>query len=295
MLYSMTGYGEAVRETERIRVGFRLKAVNNKSLDLSIKLPFDLMYLDPSLRRILKNRFFRGRIDLFSEIEVLDESALPPAVLNQSGMMQLLNMAAKMKQEPAVSGEVDINTLLRIPDLITTQRLGYRLPADMETVIEDTLGQAADRLLKSRQTEGEQLGKDCLERLAKAKGFVEAVELMAQSRQSELRAQMLQKVQKLIEDPQIDENRLSQEIVHQSDRLDISEEITRLWAHFETTESLLKNAKRPLGKELDFMIQEQFREVTTIGNKARHKGMADLVVKLKTSLEKIREQIQNIE
>ncbi|MDJ0838979.1 MAG: YicC/YloC family endoribonuclease [Acidobacteriota bacterium] len=294
MLYSMTGYGEAVHDDERMRVGFRVRTVNNKGLDIAVKLPFDLMYMEARLRGIIKNRLYRGRVDVFSEIEIRDETIVPPAPVNMAKLTQIMQMAAQMK-ERGVSGDLDINTLIRLPDMTTAQRVGFQLPEELENLVADMLNKAIDRLEESRLREGGKLMKDFVKRVGKAREQVLELEKMTLERQQELRDTIEKRVKILMDDTQLDPSRLMQEVVYQADRLDISEEITRMKAHLSTFETLINSDKRPLGKELDFLTQENMRESTTIGNKAKNEWIAGYVVKFKTGFEKIREQLQNIE
>lgn len=295
MLYSMTGYGEASHEDEQIRVGFRIRTVNNKSQDISIKLPFDFMYMEAELRKLLANTCFRGRFDVFSEIEIRDPDLKAPTPLNRLRMAQLMEICAQIKAEYKVHGELDINQLVGMQDLTVTQRVGFRLPENLERLILLAFSQTIERLEESRRQEGEALALDINNRLELLKNLVAELKQIALDRRDELKDQIMVRVTALLEDTQLDPLRLAQEVVFYADRLDISEEITRLEAHQATMESLLGSGRRPLGKELDFLVQEQLREVTTIGNKARHQAIADMVVKMKTGYEAIREQIQNIE
>ena len=295
MLFSMTGYGESWHEDEQIRVGFRIKTVNNKGLDLNIKLPFDFMYLEPELRNMLKGVCYRGRIDVFSEFEVRDPDLKPPTPLNRVRMAQLAELAEEIKSNFPVEGSLDLNTLITMQDLTVTQRVGFRLPPEVEKTVRDAFKKALENLSKSRNQEGEKLRTEMhkwLEGIGK-----DAAELasLAENRREEMAAAIRQRVEALMTDNQVDEARLTQEVVYYADRLDISEEIARLKAHSESMDKLLDSGKRPIGKELDFLIQEQMREVTTIGNKAKHRWIADKVVRLKTDYEKIREQVQNVE
>lgn len=295
MLYSMTGYGEAVYDDDRIRVGFRLRTVNNKGLDISIKLPYELMYLEPRLRDVIKRRLFRGRVDVYSEIEIRDEEVQPPAPLNGSKLVQIVEAARTMNDRYGIGGALDVNTLLRLPDLMTAQRVGFKLPEDLEEAIIANMGKALEALEKSRSREGEKLKSDFGKRLEALCEQVGSLETMTVQRQDELRDQIAARVETLLADASLDESRLMQEVVYNADRLDISEEITRMKTHLSTFQSLLDSEKRPLGKELDFLIQEQMRESTTIGNKAKNEWIATHVVRFKTGFEKIREQLANIE
>ena len=295
MLFSMTGFGEAAFENDRIRAGFRIKSLNNKGLDLNLKLPFDFMYLEGELRAILKKRLFRGRVDVFCELEIRDPDALPPTPLNRSRLNQLLQLVAQMQSEFSIEGTLDINTLARMQDLTVTQRTGFRLPPDLEDVIRNTLNEAVEKLERSRKREGENLVGFFRDSLKHIRNEVTELERITETRSEELREQILKRLNNLLEDTSLDDVRLGQEVVYYADRLDITEEITRLYAHLDTTHRLIEADKRPLGKELEFLLQEQMREVTTIGNKAKHKEIADRVVRLKTAYEKVREQVLNIE
>lgn len=295
MLYSMTGYGEHSEENEGIRAGFRIKSVNNKGLDLNLKMPFDLMYLESALRPLLQKKLRRGRIDIFAEIDIYDPEVRPQTPLNSARMAQLEQFCQTVREDYKVVGELDINTLVRLPDLTITMRVGFNLPESMEEVLKKALSGAIDALLVSREREGSKLKEDMLKRLEVIAGIVTGLEETVQHRSEELKQLISKRVATLLEDHKLDDLRLYQEVVYYADRLDVSEEITRLKAHLDTTRELINSGKRPLGKELDFMIQEQMREVSTIGNKAKHKAIADIVVKMKTGFEKIREQVQNLE
>lgn len=295
MLFSMTGYGEFAEETEAIRAGFRIKTVNNKFLDVNIKLPFDLMYLESKLRELLKSNFFRGRLDVFSEIEIRAEEVTPATPLNRPRLRQLTALCRQMKDAFEIGGQLDVNTLIQAADLTLTQRVGFRLPAAMEELIKRALLGAVEKVHESRRAEGVALKRDMLSRLTLIAEEAIALEARAEERRKELRDHIYARVKILLEETRLDEHRLNQELIYYADRLDITEELTRLKTHLERTRQLLNSEKRPLGKELDFMLQEQMREVTTIGNKAKHPWIAKSVVKMKTEYEKIREQVQNIE
>ena len=295
MLHSMTGYGEAAYEDQQIRIGFRIRSVNNKSQDISIKLPFDFMYLEAELRKLLAKTCFRGRFDVFSEVELRDPDLKPPTPLNRMRMTQLMELCREIKNDYEVGGELDINQLIGMQDLTLTQRVGFRLPEHLESHIKTAFTQAIERLEQSRRKEGGKLGVDMIKRLKKQQQLMVELQEVVVNRRDELKEQIMTRVQALMDDTQLDPMRLSQEVVYYADRLDISEEITRLEAHQGTMLNLLESDRRPLGKELDFLVQEQMREVTTIGNKARHQAIADMVVRLKTGYEAIREQVQNLE
>ena len=295
MLYSMTGYGEAVFEDERLRAGFRIRTVNNKGLDPNLRLPFDFIYLEPALRTMIQEGFRRGRVDVFCEIEIRDPEAMPSATVNRERLNNLVSLCNQLKGEFDIHGHLDINSVIGLPDITLAQRAGFRLPEAMEDAIRHVLGEAIEATLASRAAEGAKLLADFEKRIDKIQAECLALEEEAVQRRAELKEQITARIRMLMEELPLDDLRLNQEVVYHADRLDITEEITRLKVHIGSTKRLFASGRRPLGKELDFLIQEQMREVTTIGNKAKHKSLSNRVVKLKTEYEKIREQAQNIE
>lgn len=295
MLYSMTGYGEARFENENIRIGFRLKSVNNRGLDANIKLPFDFVYLEANLRKILKQKLHRGRVDIFSEIEIRNPDLMPPVQLNIARLTQLMSLSDQIKQQATIDGDLDLNTLIRLPDLSLSQRVGFRLPEALDTHILEVFEAALDKLNASRMREGAGLRPFFLNTFQRLSETVEALDALTKTRADVLRESILRKLQQLASDIDLDPQRLAQEVVYYADRMDVTEEITRLRTHIQASLALINSGKRPLGKELEFLVQEQFREVTTIGNKAKHQEIAELVVSLKTDYEQIREQVLNLE
>jgi len=295
VLFSMTGYGEASLENESIRVGFRIKSVNNRGLDIHLKLPFDFMYLESDLRALVQQKLHRGRIDIFSEIEIQDPQLMPPVCLNKVRMSQLASLSQQLQAAYSVEGQLDINTLIRLPDITQNQRVGFRLPESLDAHILEVFDQALEALLASRQREGEALRPFFVGTFEGLTGILQDLENAVANRSEALKSAILKRIQLLSPDISLDPQRLTQEVLYYADRLDITEEITRLKTHIQASVDLLSSGKRPLGKEFEFLVQEQFREVTTIGNKAKHQDIAEQVVRLKTDYEQIREQILNVE
>lgn len=295
MLFSMTGFGEAHSETDACRIAFRIKAVNHKSLDLQLKLPSEFSYFEAEFRRIAKQKVFRGRIDVAHEFDILDPELKPPINLDRMKLSQIVKMAQWLKEEPEIGGVLDVNTLVKLPELMVEKRLGYQFPKEVETVILDTFSLALDRLCISRNKEGSFLLTDLNQRVATVERGVETIADLAHSRRESLRDLIIKRVEALKPEIQFDPSRLAQEVVFYADRLDISEEITRLKAHVQTMKTRLNEEKQPKGRALEFLLQEMFREVTTIGNKVKLLDAANVVVTLKTECEKMKEQIFNVE
>lgn len=295
MLHSMTGYGEASFEDDHLRVGFRVKSVNNRGLDAHLKLPFDFMYLEPILRHRLKEAFHRGRMDVYTEIEIRDAEIMPPSPVNKVRLNQLLTLADQLRSMALIKGDLDINTLVRLPDLTLNQRVGFRLPEVFDQKILAVFDEVIDALAQSRQREGEALHDFFMATFEKLAETVDTLEEVSIRRRENLRDQIIKRIDTLAADVTLDPQRLAQEVVYHADRQDISEEVLRLRTHIQASRDLVMTGKRPIGKELEFLVQEQFREVTTIGNKAKHQEIAEHVVQLKTTYEQIREQVLNVE
>lgn len=295
MLMSMTGFGEASFENGNLKIGFRVRSVNHRALDLNMRLPQELGYLEPALRKLIQDRVFRGRIDVFTEFSLFRDELMPPARLDVARLNQMLGIADQLLAHPLVNGPLDVNALIRVPDLIVTDRSGFRVPEQEETHIKNSLVEALDQLLESRQTEGTHLLNDIQARVTEVQPLVDRVEVAVLERRDQLIDQMRKRLDVLRGEVEFDESRLQQEVVFWADRLDISEEITRLQAHFAKLAVDLNDAPRPAGKKLEFTLQEILREVTTIANKAKLESVSELIVTIKTELEKIREQLANIE
>ncbi|MCB1048972.1 MAG: YicC family protein [Acidobacteria bacterium] len=295
MLTSMTGYGEASQETAQIRVGFRIRAVNHKGLDLQLRLPMELAYLESSLRAHVTDHVKRGRIDIYSEIEMRDPQWMPKTEVSRPRILQLMETAQILKQEYQVQGELDVNSVLRLSDLVSSQKVGFALPAEGDTLICQTLDQAVLALIESRRREGACLHQALIELLNQVAEHVIELEKVAQERPEEIQNQLRKKMESLLSEYPLDDARLYQEVLYHVDRTDITEELTRLHTHIQQFRAHLEAPDASMGKVLEFVTQEMQREVTTIGNKARMSELADKVVKLKADLEKIREQLLNIE
>lgn len=295
MICSMTGYGEAAIENDQLRMAFRIKAVNHKGLDCQIRLFQEYAYLEPLLRKWVSEAVHRGRIDVHCEITTFDPELLPKASLNRAKVQQLQEISKILKDEFGVVGELEINQLVRMDDLLLSQKVGFQFPQQIEAQIEQIFKQALGKFQENRATEGLALKAAFEEHLQVLQENLEKVVQVDASRPELFRDTFAKKVEQSLEEYGLDQARLHQEIVFHLERLDITEEITRLTAHLNAFGELLNRKNGPHGKQMEFVVQEIHREITTIGNKARHEELARCVIQLKTHLEKIREQLLNIE
>lgn len=295
MIRSMTGYGEAALENDQLRLAFRLKAVNHKGLDCQIRIFQEYAYLEPLLRKWVSETVHRGRVDVHCEITTFDPALLPKASLNRAKVQQLQEISKSLKDEFGIAGELEINDLVRMDDLLLNQKVGFQFPQEIETQIERVFKQALEKFQESRVSEGLALKVAFEEHHRVLQENLKKVVQVDASRPELFRDTFTKKVEQSLEEYGLDQARLHQEIAFHLERLDITEEITRLTAHLIALTELLNREMGPHGKQMEFVVQEIHREITTIGNKARHGELAQCVIQLKTHLEKIREQLLNIE
>lgn len=291
----MTGFGEAVLEDSKMRIGFRIRGVNHKGLDVNFRMPFDVAYLEPQLRQSIQRRVFRGRLDIFAEFKIKEKQTQDGVFLDRVRLQEIIETAVGLKEYSEITGQLDINTLIRMPDLTVAPKIGLHLPPDVEQAIADVLATALERFVDSRIEEGRVLYRDFVARMETLEAVIKELEACVVERRDQLVDQIRDHVATLARDVSLDENRLYQEVVFQADRLDVTEELTRLKAHENLLKEQFEKGGRPTGKRLEFLLQEAMREVSTIGNKARSLDIAPLVVTLKTEFEKVREQVLNIE
>lgn len=293
MIRSMTGFGRAPFEVEGIPFGVEIRTVNHRHLDLSVRLPRGLAALEPVAKRRLQERFRRGKV----EVSV---SAPPGATaahleLDAGLARRYLAFAAELRAQ-GVPGELDVARLLALPGVA---RLVEVPPA--EEALEAALGAAVDRAAEAvcamREAEGRALETELRGRLEGVGRLVSALEARAGGVVEAARERLRRRAEQLRQETGLlDEARLHQEVVIAADRLDVTEELVRLHSHLDQFRAVLDGAgDEPVGRRLDFLLQELGREANTVGSKGSDAEAAHLVVELKTELERLREQVQNVE
>ncbi len=289
----MTGFGRRDLEVEAVPLSVEIRSVNHRHLDVSVRLPRLLSALETPLRKRLQGRFGRGKVDV---TVAFAPGSGPQASLefDRTLVAQYQQFARELAGDEAV--ELPFDRLISLPGVarLVEQELSVERAGPL---LEAALDAAADELVAMRTREGEALERDLHERLG---GVVELVESLGERSEGVVaaaRERLRKRTEQLREETGLlDEARLHQEVVIAADRLDISEELVRLRSHVEQFREVLAEAGgEPCGRRLDFLLQEMMREANTVGSKASDAQLAHRVVDLKTGLERIREQVQNVE
>jgi len=295
MVCSMTGFGRSeITEGERKYI-VELKSVNNRYLDINIKMPKKFNAFESAIRSELKSYMKRGKVDVYISYEDFSQSE-SKVKYNKAIAQEYYNFLKEMSDDFGLDNDVRISVLSRFPEVFTMEEEEL----DEEEVwsgIKKALDLAGAQFLESRKREGEFLSKDLTEKLS---GMLENVEFITERSPQiieEYKGKLREKIQDLLEDKQIDENRLAMEVTLYADKVCVDEELTRLRSHIEATRDALKvgDDKDGIGRKLDFLAQEMNREANTILSKSTDLKISDRGIALKTDIEKVREQIQNIE
>lgn len=297
MVKSMTGYGRGEATAEGRHVLFEIKSVNHKFFECNVKLPRAYLFLEDKLRAYVQGRVSRGKVDLFLQVETLEEPEVRVRV-NHSLADAYVGAFQELKERYALSDNLSLSHLLRCPDLLVVEKA----PEDEEglwQVVLQAAEPAVTSFLQMRETEGARLSEDLLEKIARIEAMVAQIEKITPETVAEYRERLYAKIQELLGDRSIDEQRVLTEVAVFADKVAVDEETVRLKSHIKQLREFLTGGGQtdgqPIGRKLDFLIQEMNREANTIGSKSVNSKIAYIVVDLKSEIEKIREQVQNIE
>ena len=292
MIRSMTGYGRAQEVRNGREITVEMRAVNNRFLDLTIKLPRVYNFAEDALKQLVKAAVARGKVDVY--ITVNDTGAQSVSVsLNRPVLEGYLQALRTMAADYGVTDDLTVSTLSRIPDVFRVEKPEedeQLLIADLSAVME----QALARFNQMRQVEGAAMEADLRSRAKTVLTLTERVEARSPVTVAEYRARLEQKMREVLDKTNIDEARILTEAAVFADKIAVDEETVRLRSHLAQLDAML-TAGGPVGRKLDFLLQEFGREANTIGSKGNDIEQARTVVDLKAELEKIREQVQNIE
>lgn len=292
MIQSMTGFGRGEAANEKYKVTIEMKSVNHRYLDLSVRLPRKLNFYEPAIRNQVKEFAKRGKIDIFVSMEQLQENA-ESIQYNPQIAAAYLNGISQMADEFSINGTIEAYQLARFPDVFTKAEEDDT-EEEWIPIVTQALHAAGEKFAESRRIEGEKLAKDLSEKLDHISDLVDKIEVRSPQIVEEYRKKITEKVEQLLGDTQIDENLLATEIVMFSDKICVDEEMVRLRTHVEHVKETLATGEN-IGRKLDFLIQEMNREANTTLSKANDSEVSEYGIDLKTEIEKIREQIQNIE
>lgn len=291
-MYSMTGFGKGTCAVDGRELTVELKSVNNRFLDISMRLPRTLGALEEPFRRAMQQRLNRGHVDVFVNYRNTRSDARC-VYLDTQLMGAYVQQARKAAEELSLTDDLTLSKVLSLPDVAEIVP-GEEDEEALLALGEKTVNLAIDALLKMRLGEGERLKLDLQERIERMEGYAVSIEKRAPGVAEDYRRKLTERIEELVQETEVDRSRLATEIALFADRAAIDEEIVRLKSHLVHFRELLE-AQEPVGRKMDFLIQEMNRECNTIGSKANDAALTDLVLLCKAEIEKLREQIQNIE
>jgi uncharacterized protein (TIGR00255 family) len=292
MINSMTGFGAADGLVGGVRVSVEVRSVNHRFFTPTIKLPGAFAKWETDVREILRKRVQRGHVTLFARTgSDADESG---SLIDDSKLERHLAELRAIQKKHGLSGEIDVATILRLPNVFGQSSDATDLGSADE--LGAVVSKAVSELLRMRQAEGAHLGRYLEERLAELKTTLLRIADRAPRRLAEQHAKLRQTVADLLEDKQLDDSRIAQEIAILAERLDVAEEIDRFNAHIAAFAETIRGGKsEPVGKRLGFLLQEMVREANTLGSKANDSAILSDVILIKEELERMREQVENVE
>lgn len=296
MVRSMTGYGRGEVVADGLRLEAEVRSVNHRFCEVSARLPRAFTPYEPEARKIIQDRVSRGKVTLVATWGADGEEGSEPAgvlTLDERAADRYMEMLRALKQKYGLAGDVDLKTFASLPNLFTWEEPG-RSSEFYVDLLRRAVSDAVEELLRTKQTEGAALERDLVARVESVRESVATVRRRAPERVRETHEKTKERVRALIGESDLPEERLLQEIALLSDRLDCTEECVRLEAHCDHFLKYLAEEATP-GRKLNFLLQEMNREINTIGSKSNDVAIVERVVSVKEELERIREQVQNIE
>lgn len=292
MIRSMTGFGRCEIQSGEKKFTVEMKGVNHRYLDVNIRMPKKLYFFETAIRSYLKKYIQRGKVDIFVTYEDLSEGQMF-LKYNETLAAEYLDYFRQMEEKFGLENDVRISALSRYPEVFTMEEQDVD-EEELWNGLREALDGACIQFVSARETEGEKLREDLIGKLDDMKTVVEKIEERSPQILSEYREKLEDKVKELLADTQIDESRIAAEVVLFADKICTDEEIVRLKSHIDHMKSTLQ-AGEGIGRKLDFIAQEMNREANTILSKANDLTVSNYGIELKTEIEKVREQIQNIE
>ncbi len=291
MIKSMTGYGQGAVTAEKFKVTIDLRSVNNRNLDIHWRAPMELTSLEIPLKKQVQAVISRGRVDVNVNFT---QTADAEYEINRPLVRGYLEALKTMREEFGLAGEASLEIIARLPNVLQAPTKGNQLSEEVTQGIETALMQALTALVAMRAVEGHELHKELLTRIDKIEAALRIIEAGAPDITTAYRDKLQKRLAELMDKVAVDETRLAQEVAYLAERADISEEIARLNSHIAQLRELL-NSDGEIGKKLDFLLQETNREANTILSKASELSICDAAIEIKTEVEKLREQANNVE
>lgn len=292
MIKSMTGFGRSEVVTEERKIVVEMKAVNHRFCDISIKMPKKISFLETTIRTYLKKYIERGKVDVFITYEDYTENKVH-VKYNRELAALYMKYFNEMADEFGMENQVIPSVLGGFTDVFTLEEQSVD-EEELWELIKSALDEAAQKFVKSRDIEGENLKNNIIEKLDNMLLAVDYIEELSPMLVAEYRQKLTDKITELLGNTAIDENRIATEVVIYADKICVDEETVRLKSHIDSTKKILE-AGGSVGRKLDFIAQEMNREANTILSKANSLDVSNKAIELKTDIEKVREQIQNLE
>lgn len=292
MLRSMTGYGRSEGTVGGRHIVFEIKSVNHKYFEFNSRITRGYLFLEDKLKSYVQGKISRGKVDVFLQIETLEETDVQ-VLVNHSLASGYYSALSELKERYKLPDNVTLSLLSKYSDIFSVHKAPENEEAIWETV-QEIAEQAITSFIRMREIEGARLREDILDRAGKIVSIVDEVEKITPETVNDYRERLQVKIEELLGDTHIDDQRVLTEVAVFADKVAVDEETVRLRSHFKQLEKLV-DSNEPVGRKIDFLVQEMNREANTIGSKSVSSSIAYLVVDIKSEIEKIREQVQNVE
>ena len=291
MIKSMTGYGKSNLSINSREYQVEIKTVNHKYIDTNIRMPRTISYLEEDIRKLIISKLKRGKIDIFITFENYSKDGNDIRINTELAKVYISNLR-KLAKDENLSSNIDVTEITKMPDVLTIKNNfdEKQIKEELLQVVEDAINQ----VINMRQNEGKRISEDILAKISQVEEKKDEIFTLSTGLIDEYVVKLEARIKEILRTEELDKSRLMQEVVIYADKCSVDEEITRLNSHIEQLRNLIES-EEPSGKKMDFLIQEMNRETNTIGSKANNLEITNRVVDIKTILEDIREQIQNIE
>ncbi len=292
MIRSMTGYGKSTLSVDGREYQMEIKSVNHRYLDISVKMPKTISYLEDTIKKQISEKIKRGKVDVFVTFENNSQEGRNIQINKELAKMYIKQLK-ELAEEEKILSNIEVMDIAKIPDILTV-----KADEDDEKIKEEiiqTTQEAVNKIIEMKSIEGSKIEQDLLARIDNIENKIEEISKKSTGLIEEYVVKLEKRIKEILKTEEIDKSRLAQEVVIYADKCSVEEEITRLRSHIYQFKSLITDQNETIGKKLDFIIQEMNRETNTIGSKANNLEITNGVIDIKTELEDIREQVQNIE
>lgn len=291
MIKSMTGYGKSSLSINSREYQVEIKTVNHKYIDTNIRMPRIISYLEEDVRKLIASKIKRGKADVLISFENYSKDGNDIKINTDLAKIYIENLR-KLAEEEKISVNIEVTEITKFPDVLTIKSNldEEQIKTELLQVVEEAINQ----LINMRQNEGKKISEDILEKISQIEKKNEEIFALSTGLIDEYVVKLETRIKEILKTEELDKSRLMQEVVIYADKCSVEEEITRMKSHILQLRNLI-NTEEPTGKKMDFLIQEMNRETNTIGSKANNLEITNRVVDIKTILEDIREQVQNIE